>query len=100
MVLRGLEGDALASMPESHPIPPLKSLHPEESLNAGKLAKMRKASTEDLVASLLPPLKDCLKTRRDGTILDGHHRIFVLRERGVDVDELARDVIEKDVDTG
>lgn len=75
---------------------PLKSLHSEESLNAGKLAKMRKASTEALVSSLLPPLKDCLKTRRDGTILDGHHRIFVLRERGVEVDVLPRDVIEKE----
>lgn len=82
-------------MPAPHQIPPFKPLHPEESLNLGKLAKMREASTEDVVASLTPPLKDCLKTRRDGTILDGHHRIFVLRERGVDVDRLPRDVIEK-----
>jgi hypothetical protein len=77
---------------------PLKSLHSEDVLNAGKLAKLRKASTEALLASLLPPLKDCLKTRRDGTILDGHHRIFVLRERGFDVDLLPRDILEKDAE--
>lgn len=82
-------------MPDSHKNPPLKSLHAEASLHASKLARIRKASTEDLVASLAPPHKDCLKTRRDGTILDGHHRVFVLRERGVDVDRLPRDVIEK-----
>jgi len=78
--------------------PPLKSLHSQDSLNPGKLAKMRKASTEALLASLLPPLKDCLKTRRDGTILDGHYRIFVLRERGFDVDLLPRDILEKDIE--
>jgi hypothetical protein len=83
-------------MPRSPERPTLKSLHSEDLLNAGKLAKMRKAATEALLASLLPPSKDCLKTRRDGTILDGHHRIFVLRERGVDVDLLPRDVIERD----
>lgn len=36
--------------------------------------------------SLIPGQKDCLKTRPDGTILDGHHRIHILRQRGVDVD--------------
>jgi len=83
-------------MPDPHPHPPLSSLHAENSLRPDKLAKMRQASTETLLASLLPPLKDCLKTRRDGTILDGHHRVFVLRERGVEVDQLPRDVIEKE----
>jgi hypothetical protein len=76
--------------------PPLKPPHSANSLDAGKLAKMRKALTEALLASLLPPLKDCLKTRPDGTILDGHHRIWVLRERGVDVDILPRDIIGRD----
>jgi hypothetical protein len=87
-------------MADSAQNPRLKSLHPEESLNAGKLAKMRKASTEALITSLLPPSKECLKTRRDGTRLDGHHRIFILRERGVNVDLLPRDVIERDTDNG
>jgi len=76
--------------------PPLKPLHPDSSLNALKLAKMEKASTEELLASLLPGKKDCLKARKDGTILDGHHRIYILRQRGVDVDKLYRDIIERD----
>ncbi|MFZ0815164.1 MAG: hypothetical protein WAM78_06575 [Candidatus Sulfotelmatobacter sp.] len=76
--------------------PPLKSLHPDSSLNAGKLAKMEQLSTEALLASLGPGLRDCLKTRPDGTILDGHHRIQVLRKRGVDVDRLPRDIVVKD----
>jgi hypothetical protein len=76
--------------------PPLRSLHPDSSLNAGKLEKMERLSTEALLASLVPRLRDCLKTRPDGTILDGHHCIQVLRKRGVDVDRLPRDIVVKD----
>ncbi|PYX69127.1 MAG: hypothetical protein DMG78_23005, partial [Acidobacteria bacterium] len=54
-------------------------------------------STEVLIASLLPDQEEgCLKTRPDGTILDGHHRICILRRRGVNVDGLPRDTIERD----
>lgn len=74
--------------------PPLKALHPESSLDNGKLAKMEKLSTDILKSSLLAG-EHCLKTRADGTILEGHHRIYILRRRGVDVDSLPRDVIEK-----
>jgi len=42
-----------------------------------------------LLASLALGEEGCLKTRRDGTILDGHHRIHVLRSRGIDVDKFA-----------
>jgi len=81
------------------PIPPLNPLHPEESLNPAKLLGMQKLATEALIASLVPgQRKECLKTRPDGTILDGHHRIFVLRQRGVDVDLLPRDVVLKEID--
>ena len=83
-------------MPHLPKFPPLKSLHPDGSLNAVKLAQMSRLSTEVLLASLLPPDQHCLKTRPDGTILEGHHRIFVLRQRGVDVDRLPRDVIVKE----
>jgi hypothetical protein len=76
--------------------PPLKSLHLDSSLNAVKLKTTDRLSTEALLASLLPGSKDCLKTRPDGTILDGHHRIYVLRQRGIDVDVLPRDVVTKD----
>jgi len=76
--------------------PPLKSLHSASSLNAVKLAQMERLSTEALQASILPGQKGCLKTRPEGTILDGHHRIHILRQRGVDVDHLPRDVVEKE----
>jgi hypothetical protein len=36
-----------------------------------------------------------LKVRPDGTVLDGHHRIRVLAERGVDVHWLPREIIKK-----
>ena len=78
--------------------PPLKSLHPDSSLNAAKLTQMERLSTEALQVSLFPGLQCCLKTQPDGTILDGHHRIHILRQRGVDVDGLPRDVVVKDQD--
>ncbi len=77
--------------------PPLRPLHLDHSLNAAKLEKLERLSTETLLASLLPGREGCLKTRPEGTILDGHHRIHILRQRGVDVDNLAREVVVKDV---
>ena len=74
-------------MADTKRFPPLKSLHPYSSLNAGKLAKMERLTTDILLASLASG-ECCLKTQPDGTILEGHHRIHVLRQRGVDVDSL------------
>ena len=76
--------------------PPLKPLHPESSLVAVKLAAFERMSTADLVRSLLPGTRDSLKTRPDGTIIDGHHRVFVLRRRGMNEDALPRDVIARE----
>jgi hypothetical protein len=73
--------------------PPLKPLHLDSSLNAVKLGQMERLSTEALRVSLVPGLQGCLKTRPDGTILDGHHRIHILRQRGVDVNGLLRDIV-------
>ena len=53
---------------------------------------MERRTTDVLRNSLLPGQKDSLKTRPDGTILDGHHRIYILRGRGVDVDPLPREI--------
>jgi hypothetical protein len=78
--------------------PPLKSLHLDSSLNAVKLAQMERLSSETLQVSRLPGSQGCLKTRPDGTILDGHHRIHILRRRSVDVDGLPRDIVVKDQD--
>lgn len=76
--------------------PPLKPLHPDSSINPVKLAQLDRLSTEVLQASLLPGQEGCLKTRPEGTILDGHHRIHILRQRGVDVDGLPREIVVKD----
>jgi hypothetical protein len=75
--------------------PPLKPLHPDASLSPAKLREMKQWSTAELVLSLSPGQRDCLKTRPDGTILDGNHRIWILRHRGVDVDALPREIVEK-----
>jgi hypothetical protein len=82
-------------MSRQRPYPLLKPLHPETSLSPAKLAKMESLDTDVLKHSLMPGQKDCLKTRLDGTILDGHHRIHVLRKRGVDVEILPREIVEK-----
>lgn len=64
-------------MSETEPLPPLKQLHPDSALNAGKLAFFDRLATGVLLESLVPGRdQGCLKTRRDGTILDGHHRIL------------------------
>jgi len=76
----------------AHPQPPLKPLHQQSSLSQAKLAQLNKLPTEALKHSLLPGQKDCLKVRPDGTIVDGHHRIHILRQRGVDVDKLPREI--------
>lgn len=82
-------------MPSASSCPPLKSLHPDTSLSLAKLAEMVQRSTDFLKQSLVPGQRDCLKTRPDGTILDGHHRIYILRKRGVDVDALPREIVVK-----
>lgn len=73
--------------------PPLKPLHSAGTLNKLKLAKMGKLETEVLMNTLRPGEAHSLKARRDGTMLDGHHRIEILRARGIDVDSLPREVI-------
>jgi len=73
--------------------PPLVPLHPDDQLLPLKLDYFRKQTTDAIVKSLQPGQSNCLKVRPDGTIVDGHHRIKVLREHGVDVDKLPRDIV-------
>jgi len=60
------------------------------------LAYFERQKTDVLIQSLALGQRDSLKARPDGTILDGHHRILVLRKRGVDVDALPREVMAKE----
>lgn len=83
-------------MSDSNALPPLKPLHSKASLIQLKLEAFEKLSTEALLKSLLPRNQACLKTRMDGTIIDGHHRIHVLRMRQVEVDALPREIILKE----
>jgi ParB-like chromosome segregation protein Spo0J len=76
--------------------PPLKPLHADDSLIRSKLDKYGKLSDRELIESLKPGRQGSLKVRPDGTIIDGHHRIRILRDRGVDVDSLQREIIPKE----
>lgn len=76
------------------PQPPLKPLHPDTLLSPAKLAMFEKVPTERLKQSLASGQEHCLKTRPDGTLLDGHHRVHILRRRGENVDALPREVLE------
>ena len=77
------------------PLPPLIPLHSDESLVRSKLDKYGRFSDLELVDSLKPGTPGSLKVRPDGTMLDGHHRIKILRDRGVDVDQLPREIVQK-----
>ena len=75
--------------------PPLQPLHHTSLLNRVKLNQYARLTTDELVQSLAPGTPGSLKVREDGTILDGHHRIEILRERGLDVDDLPREILQK-----
>lgn len=70
-------------------------MHSESSLIELKLEYFRKISSEDLLESLKPENTGALKTKADGTIMNGHHRITILRERGIDVEKLPREIWER-----
>jgi hypothetical protein len=76
--------------------PPLKPLHSDSTLIQTKIDQYDKLSTDELIESLLPGQTGSLKVRADGTVLDGHHRVIILRGRGIDVDALAREVVARD----
>lgn len=76
-------------------MPPLRALHEDALLSHVKLATFRALATDVLVKSLRPGMPGSLKTRPDGTMLDGHHRIAILKARAFGVDSLPREVITK-----
>jgi hypothetical protein len=78
-------------------IPALKLLHDESLLNALKLEQFRKLSTDEIQASLRLGHAHSLKARPDGILIEGHHRIAVLRERGINIDSLPREIVPRDI---
>jgi len=75
--------------------PPLQPLHLASVLSQAKLNHYAGLTTEELIRSLAPGQLGALKTRPDGTVIDGHHWIAVLRDRGINVDRLPREVLPK-----
>lgn len=73
--------------------PHLQPLRLSSALSQAKLNHYARLTTEELIVSLEPGQGGALKTRPDGTVIGGHHRIAILRERGVDVDRLPREVL-------
>jgi len=72
--------------------PDLKFPHEETTLNRVKLELFRSLSSDELMLSLAPGRPGALKVRPDGTVLDGHHRLRVLIERGADIRRLPREI--------
>jgi len=80
--------------------PPLHPLHPDSLLSQTKLGLFRRLTTEELIASLRPGEDGALKVRLDGIMVDGHHRVCVLRDRGIDVDALPRNILSREESLG
>jgi len=72
---------------------PLKPPHAEINLSVAKLAMFARLESDVLKSSLAPGQEHCVKARPDGTMLDGHQRVHVLRARNVDVNALPREVL-------
>jgi hypothetical protein len=87
---------AIRSVPTHYSQPPLRPLHPDSSLSPATLQGLGRRSTPELIDSLRPGQPEALRVRPDGTIINGHHRIKILRDRRVDVDALPREVIPRD----
>jgi ParB-like chromosome segregation protein Spo0J len=77
-------------------LPPLQPIHPDDSLLRSKLDGYGRLSTRELIDSLRPGQAGSLKARPEGRLVDGHHRIKILRDRGVDVDSLPREIVPKE----
>jgi hypothetical protein len=73
--------------------PRLRPLHPEASMSEPKLAAFWRLTSDEILESLRPGGPGALKVKPDGTVMDGHHRLHVLRERGIDVDALPREAL-------
>jgi len=73
--------------------PSLQPLHLTSVLSQAKLNQYGRLTNETLIKSLEPGQPGSLKVRPDGTIIDGHHRVSILRSRGIIVDNLPRDIV-------
>ncbi len=75
---------------------PLRPIH-ANTVYAGGSAKRsleywRSQDVPEILESLLPGQPESLRTKDDGRIMNGNTRIKVLKERGIDVDSLPREI--------
>jgi len=77
--------------------PPLRRIHSDQTLETGpskfSLDYWRKQPTDDIIRSLQPGNADALRVKPDGRIMNGNTRIKVLEERGVDYQNLPREIV-------
>ena len=73
----------------------LQPLRPGSTPTPAKLLEFDKVSTDVLRQSLAPGEEHSLKVRPDGTIVDGLHRVHILRSRGIIVDALPREIVAR-----
>lgn len=72
--------------------PPLRLLHPSESLSASSLDYWSRQSTADITRSLAPGQPESLLVKPDGTVMNGNTLLTILRERGYDINQLPREI--------
>ncbi|MBI4639561.1 MAG: hypothetical protein HY731_02640 [Candidatus Tectomicrobia bacterium] len=65
-------------------------------MSHAKIDQYCQLSTQELIDSLHPDQPGSLKARLDGTVVDGHHRLKILRDRGIDIEALPREIVSKD----
>jgi hypothetical protein len=76
---------------ERHERPILRLIHSETSFSPTSLAYWRGRPIGDILESLNDPSHprySSLEVRADGAVLNGNTRLFVLREKGYDIDTL------------
>ena len=78
-------------MSESQERPRLRLIHDPDVLSAASLLYWRAKSTEYILDSLQNPSNpdyEALAVKADGRVFDGNTRLFVLSERGHDIDTI------------
>jgi hypothetical protein len=77
--------------------PPLRRIHSDQTLASGpsrfSLDYWRKRPTDEIIRSLQPGRPEALRVKPDGRVMNGNTRIKVLEERGVDVNNLPREIV-------
>ena len=76
---------------------PLKRIHSDQHLENGlsrfSLICWRKQETAKIIESLSPDRIESLRVKPDGRIMNGNTRIKVLEERGVEFNNLPREIV-------